>query len=136
MTESHYCEEHQTKFFKTAKMSGYAHPIKVNDQTVGWCNEDAEQVAKLEPVKPEPVPPQEEEEALPESKEMTKRDWADKDTRTRKSIERQKCLDCAVNWCVAKLQGGKDIKTIELITVAGVFESYIENGIQAKKKVD
>ena len=43
----HFCEDHQTKFFKTAKMSGYAHPIKVEDQTVGWCNEDAKEVAKL-----------------------------------------------------------------------------------------
>lgn len=53
---------------------------------------------------------------------------------TRKSIERQKSLDIAERWCSLKVQGGADIKTAELITVAGLFESYLENGIQVKKK--
>ena len=56
MTE-HFCDFHATKFFKTEKMSGYAHPIKdKNEKTVGWCNEDAKEVAKLEPREKESPP--------------------------------------------------------------------------------
>jgi len=55
---------------------------------------------------------------------------------TRKSIERQTSLKAATDWCVAKVQGGEDIKTEQLITVAGIFESYLENGLSAKKKVE
>lgn len=59
----HWCDIHKTKFFKTANMYGYAHPIKDKDgKTIEWCNEDAKEVAGLEPVKPEPVPPQPGEE--------------------------------------------------------------------------
>ena len=35
--DKHFCEEHQTDFFKTAKMRGYAHPI---GDTGKWCNEE------------------------------------------------------------------------------------------------
>ena len=43
----HWCEEHQTKFFKRGKMKGYAHNLPDG----GWCNENkpihsVEQVAK------------------------------------------------------------------------------------------
>ena len=62
MTE-HYCEFHQTDFFKTDKMRTYAHPIKDKDgKTVGWCNEDAKEVAKLEQQSKPDVPPQPGEE--------------------------------------------------------------------------
>ena len=64
----HMCEEHKTKFFKTANMFGYAHPIKVEDQTVGWCNEDAKEVAKLKPKEPMPIPPYPGEEKPPKSR--------------------------------------------------------------------
>lgn len=122
----HWCKVHSTKFFKTEKMSSYAHPVKDGDgKTISWCNEDAEAVAKLEPQ--EPIsPPLQEGEPTPEQLKPF--------DPTRKSIERQTSLKAATDWCIAKLQGGADIKTTELITVAGLFESYLENGIQAKKK--
>ena len=126
----HFCEFHATKFFKTEKMKGYAHPIKdKNEKTIGWCNEDAQEVATLEP--------QPSDKVLPEHQEVI--DGAKRSISfdpTRKSIERQTSLKSATDWCIAKLQGGQDIKTTELITVASLFESYLENGIQVKKKVD
>jgi len=35
-TTEHWCEEHQTNFFKRGKMKSYAHPI---GDTGGWCHE-------------------------------------------------------------------------------------------------
>jgi len=46
----HYCKTHGVVWFKKGKMKGYAHPIKDGEgETIGWCNEDAKEVAKLEP---------------------------------------------------------------------------------------
>jgi hypothetical protein len=64
MTE-HYCEEHKTKFFKTANMKTYAHPIKDdNGNTAGWHNEPKAQpntsgvaVDSVPPVISQPTPP-------------------------------------------------------------------------------
>jgi len=39
----HWCAKHGTAFFKTKKGT-YAHPIKANGETVGWCNEPAAEV--------------------------------------------------------------------------------------------
>ena len=60
----HICEEHQTKFFKTANMRGYSHPVKDGDgndvlnQQTGkqlWCNEgDAETYHNPYPDRPQP----------------------------------------------------------------------------------
>ena len=60
MTESHYCQVHGTEFFKRGNMRGYAHPIGEKDESTGkypegWCNEEAEEVAKLPARTPEPV---------------------------------------------------------------------------------
>ena len=66
----HFCNEHQTKFFKGGKMKSFAHPIEVNGQTVGWCNEDAEEVAKLPAQKTASPPLQEGEEAVFKSKDQ------------------------------------------------------------------
>jgi len=46
----HWCEKHQTKFFKRGKMKAYAHPIQGTEPTE-WCQEDkpihtVEQVAR------------------------------------------------------------------------------------------
>ena len=132
----HFCEEHKTKFFKTEKMFGYAHPIKVNDQTVGWCNEDAEEVAKL-PAQKTASPPLREDEPTPKelgvSKEMSKGDWAEKDRITRQSIQRQTSLKAAVEWCIAK-HATEPVKTAMVLTVASLFEAYLENGIVVEKK--
>ena len=66
----HWCQIHKTKFFKTEKMSGYAHPIKDGDgKTIGWCNEDAQELkekldsGEIKSQKPESPPLQEGEEA-------------------------------------------------------------------------
>ncbi len=124
----HFCSKHGKVFFKKGKMRGYAHPIQDEDgiDTGEWCNEDAEEVAKL--------PPQSSQEMLPEHQEII--DRVKKSVAfdpTRKSIERQKALDIAERWCEHKDEDGK-IKTLEVITVASVFESFLENGIQVKKK--
>jgi len=71
MADKHWCKVHNTKFFKTAKMSGYAHPVKDGSgELLEWCNEDAEAVAKLEPQKPESPPLQEGEEPMPKTKDQ------------------------------------------------------------------
>ncbi len=133
----HFCNEHQTKFFKGGKMKSFAHPIEVNGQTVGWCNEDGEKVSKLSA--------QSDSEMLPEHKEviekakasvsneMTKGDWSEKDRTTRQSIQRQTSLKAAVEWCIAK-HATEPVKTIMVVTVAGLFEAYLENGVQVEKK--
>jgi len=53
---------------------------------------------------------------------------------TRKSIERQKSLDVAERWCSLKVQSGEDIKTLDVLVVAKVFESYLDTGIVVEKK--
>ena len=139
MAEEHYCSIHNTVFFKTEKMRGYAHPIKdKNEKTIGWCNEeDLEKLKNLEPEGKDKILPEHQEvidEAKASVKEMTKADWAEKNRIERQSIQRQTALKQAVNWCSIKVQGGGEIKTIEVITVASVFESYLEHGLQVKKK--
>ena len=95
----HWCEIHKTKFFKTAKMSGYAHPVKNEDGiTTAWCNEDAEEVAKLES--------QSSQELLPKDQEIIDEQVKPKPDPTRKSIERQTALKASVELGVAKLQAG------------------------------
>ncbi len=42
----HFCKEHGVKFFKTAKMRGYAHRI---GETGQWCNEHTEQAPATAP---------------------------------------------------------------------------------------
>ncbi len=132
----HFCNEHGKVFFKKGKMKGYAHPIEDEDgETVGWCNEDAEGVAKL-PAQKVVSPPLQEGEPTPEelkTDKMSKGDWAEKERKTRKSIERQKSLDKAVDWCIAK-QTTEPVKTAMVLTVASLFESYLENGVSVEKK--
>lgn len=122
----HWCDIHKTKFFKTEKMSGYAHPIKdAEGKTARWCNEDAKEVAKLEPQESVSPPLQQGEEPIAYPTPPP--------DPTRKSIERQTSLKSATDWCVAKVQGGEKVTTAQLIIVAGLFESYLENGLEVKK---
>ncbi len=121
----HYCEIHGVKFFKTAKMKGFAHPIEGTEPTQ-WCNEeDMESYHSPDPEKEKVAQQKLKEEPV---KEMTKADWAEKDRIKQHSIERQKALAEAVNWCIAKLQGGEDVKTVHIISIATIFESYLEDG--------
>ncbi len=124
----HICEKHQTAFTRKTKgnKTWYAHPIIENGETVGWCNEDAKEVAKLESQPSDKVLP-EHEQVIEQAKKSVAFDP------TRKSIERQKALDIAERWCEHKDTDGK-IKTVEVISVASVFESFLENGIQVKDK--
>ncbi len=123
----HYCSKHATIFFKKGKMKHYAHPIENADgETVGWCNEDAEEVAKLEPQKPEPVPLQEGE---PTPEQLRPFDP------TRKSIERQTALKASTEIAVAKITtSSKETSLHEILAVAIAFESYLENGATVEKK--
>lgn len=55
---------------------------------------------------------------------MSKNDWTDKDTKTRKSIERQKSLELAVNLLIDR----KDPDEEDVVLVAQRFEKYLETG--------
>jgi hypothetical protein len=59
---------------------------------------------------------------------MTKDDWAEKDRKTRKSIERQKSLELATNWCEACKEKGEEVKTTHIISIAKIFEAYLDGG--------
>ena len=58
MSEAHFCATHNTVWFKKGNMRGYAHPIKDGaGNTIGWCNEPAQQAtASPAPVAPAPPP--------------------------------------------------------------------------------
>ncbi len=72
-------------------------------------------------------------EPVPEHKtEMSKDDWAEKDRVTRKSIERQKSLEMAVE--LAKSSAEK-VTVEKIIATAQVFEAYLENGSLKPKDV-
>ena len=64
---------------------------------------------------------------------MSKKDWVDKDTITRTSIERQTALKEAVAWCGIKVQGGTALTYVNVIDCAVMFESYLENGATTTK---
>ncbi len=53
---------------------------------------------------------------------------------TRKSIERQKSLDVAERWCSMKAQNGIEMKVFDVLVVAKMFESYLENGVVVEKE--
>ena len=99
----HWCKEHKMAFFKKGKMKGFAHPICDEDgePTGEWCNKP----------KPENAP-------LPD--QMSKDGWATKDANTRKSIERQTSLKCAIDLCL-----GDKIKLEQIRPLAEKFESYL-----------
>ena len=77
-------------------------------------------------VKPKPQQLAPKEKAMPskESADMTKNDWAEKERITRKSIERQKSLEMAVE--LAKLMGADKATTEKIIATAKKFEEYLE----------
>ena len=70
----HFCNQHGTEFFKRGNMRGYAHPIGEKDESTGkypegWCNEDAQEVAKLPARTPQPIPLADGEEPVFKSKD-------------------------------------------------------------------
>ena len=107
----HWCKEHQTVFFKKGAMKGYAHPIldEEGEKTGGWCNEKAEAITEKPPANPK---------------------ISVSDIERRRSM----ALSYSKDWCIAKVQAGVEIKTEQILTVAVIFESYIENGVVEKKR--
>lgn len=63
-----------------------------------------------------------------EDTKMTKGDWADKETRTRASIERQTALNNATSIAVAKIGKGVEMNTEKTIEVAKSFAKYLDTG--------
>ena len=114
----HFCNEHQTNFFKDGKMKRFAHQIEVNGQTAGWCNEDAEEVGKLPAQKTASPPLQEGEEPMvTEAKRMGAKVISVDNLKNRSmSVAYSKDLVCA----------GK-IELKQLSEYADKFLKYIEN---------
>ena len=122
----HFCSQHNTVFFKKGNMRGYAHPVKdAEGKTLSWCSEDAQKVAEL--------PPQEPKILLEHEKIIEKAKAEVRYDPTRKSIERQTALKAAVEISVAQVQAGKEMKVVQILTIASLFESYLENGIIVKE---
>ena len=80
--------------------------------------EQGKEVAKLPEQKPE---------VLAEHKKVI--DKVVKDP-TRTSIERQKSLDIAERWCEACKQKGEEVKTTHIISIAKLFEAYLDGGAE------
>ena len=59
---------------------------------------------------------------------MTKDDWAEKDWRTRKSIERQKASEIGGEWCKCVVGQGTPVKTEDMMKVVKMLEHYYETG--------
>jgi len=121
----HYCEEHQTEWFKRGKMRNYAHPItdKEGNQLYSgegkplWCSEPE--------AEPSPQPLQSVSSPIKaETPQVRVRDDA-----TRVSIERQKALDISKDWAIALLESGKkDLSGTSIIQLAKAFENYLNTG--------
>ncbi len=133
MDKGHWCGTHETPFFKGGKMKGYAHPIEGTDPTE-WCNE----------MTAEALPPATEPRILPEHQEaieQSKAQVAPKETGKYKadpaktqSIERQSALKSAVQWLGIKVQDGQDLRSVDVIVCATLFEAYLTNGATVNKK--
>ncbi len=113
---NHYCKEHEAVFFKKGKMRGYAHPIKDEDGDGEWHNE-----------------PEEGGDPMPEDTPMETGQYKADPAKTQ-SIERQSALKSAVAWCSIKVQAGQDLRSVDVIICATLFESYLTNGATVNKK--
>ena len=84
----HYCTVHHTKFFKTANMKSYAHPVKdAEGNTLEWCNEDKQPAPQAAP------------QAQP-SKPEARTEWAPNPEKQH-SIEAQNALTNLTNLAIA-----------------------------------
>lgn len=120
--DSYFCEQHQTKWFKTGKMKTYAHPVKgANGETTGWCNmpDDAVPTVVKEAVK---------QGAVIVEEKMTKEDWKEKDRLERQSIHRQKASDIGTRWCSTIIGTGTPVSTKQMMDVVKMLEHYYETG--------
>ncbi len=110
----HYCKEHGATFFCKGKMKNFAHPIEGTDPTE-WCNEPEEGGADI----PEEAKGKVTEKGAPTPTVDP----------TRKSIERQTSLKCATEWCIAQLGSDEKPKTTTILSIATLFESYLDGGM-------
>ena len=111
MSEGHYCAIHKEIFFKKGKMKGYAHPL---GDTGEWHNE-----------------PEEGGDPMPEDAPTETGKYKADPAKTQ-SIERQSALKSAVQWLGIKVQGGQDLRSVDVIVCATLFESYLTNGATVK----
>ncbi len=75
-------------------------------------------------------------ETTPES-QMKKKDWAEKDRITRKSIEKQTALKEAVAIACAIIAQGKEMSPAKVIETAKLFEAYLEGKeVQQKSRLE
>ena len=102
---NHYCKEHEAVFFKKGKMKGYAHPL---GDTGEWHNE-----------------PEEGGDPMPEEKKAELATEAS-------GNNRGYALSYAKDWCIAKLQAGQDLRSVDVIVCATLFEAYLTNGATVK----
>jgi len=126
-----HCKEHDTDFFKTPKMKGYAHPIKDADGEPvlnekgkqKWCN-----MADALPPAQEPgtmaAQPTAQKAPAPTSKPdaMSKDEWRDKDRAQRQSIERQVSIKCACEIA------STDEPIEQILETAGKIAKWIAQG--------
>ena len=104
---AHYCEEHQTAFFKGGKMKNFAHPIE-GTEPAKWCNEEDAETYRS---------PQGDEPLVAEAVRMgAKVTGVDNFKNRSMSVAYSKDLVCA---------GKIDIK--QLSEYADKFLKYIEN---------
>ncbi len=113
---AHYCEEHQTAYFKRGKMKGFAHPIEdENGNPTGqWCNEGAVVEVGNEPN----TEKGEQAERKPQRQTPTAPDAKSR------SIERQVALKASVELAVAKI-----IPPTDILAKAETFYGFIAGEI-------
>ncbi len=70
------------------------------------------------------------DKVLPEHQEIIKEARASVSEGKNRSF----ALSYAKDWCIAKLQSGETIKTLDVLVVAKLFESYLDTGIVVEKK--
>lgn len=124
----HWCGKHQTAFFKTKNMKGYAHPIKGTDPTE-WCNEPeegGESPPELSPTTPTVLPEHQAEIDRAREEVRPKSDGKN----------RSFALSYAKDIAVAKIMMGGEMTPAHILTTATLFESYLDNGATVEKKED
>ena len=121
-----FCKEHQTPWFMKGKMKNYAHPIEGTDK---WCNKPEEITQQqLEEVKKLPA---QKPEVLPEHQEVIeKAKGHDPVVEKRRAM----AVSYAKDIAVAKIVHGKETSSSDMLVLAKLFESYMENGIVITKK--
>jgi hypothetical protein len=105
--DSYFCEQHQTKWFKTGKMKTYAHPVKgANGETTGWCN------------MPDGEVPTVVKEAVKQGAVIVSEKPAGKN--------RSYALSYAKDIGVAMIAAGKEFSSKKVLEIAKEFNDYLD----------